>query len=353
MNKIDLIQLTSELVAIPSVSGEESALADWTTSWFEMVEGETRRIGNNVVHLEPARDELPLVVLAGHLDTVPAQENTEPRIQGDRLIGLGSSDMKSGLAIMLALARQLLPSERRFRLGWVFYDCEEVGFDRNGFRRLWREVDWLSQAELGILLEPTDCTIELGCQGSVQAEFTAPGQAAHSARPWGGKNAVYQALPVLERLAAMEPEAVELGGVVYRETVQVTQAWTRNERNVVPPSFTFNVNYRYSSRWTPEEAVERVRKWLPEDFQLHLFDLSPPAPPYREHRLIEEFVSNSGLEVRAKQGWTDVAQFAQHDVAAINFGPGDPELAHRKDESLQIVNLQRAYDVLRKFLAAR
>lgn len=349
----DLLELTRQLISIPSPSREEEALAGWIERRLHGVAGETVRSGNSVVHLGPRREGRPLVVLAGHLDTVAPQGNAVPEVRGENLFGLGSSDMKSGLAVMLALAGEETLQASRFDLGWVFYECEEIEFEHNGLRRLLDEIGWLTQADLAVLLEPTACAVELGCLGSVHAEFTAPGRAAHSARPWLGENAIYRAIPFLQRLSEREPESVESGGVTFRETVQVTRAAAGGGRNVVPSAFTMNVNFRYAPVRTPEEAVAEVRSWAPEEFAVEVVDVAPPAPPRSDHPLIKEFLERSGCEIRAKQAWTDVAQFAARGVAAVNFGPGIPELAHRVDEALPIAHLDRAHATLLGFLHGR
>lgn len=347
----DLLELTKQLISIPSPSRGEEKLAGWIEERMRGLAGETIRIANSVVHRGPAQTGRPLVVLAGHLDTVAAQGNAEPVVRGEDLFGLGSSDMKSGLAVMLALAGPEMLQTSRFDLAWVFYECEEIEFEHNGMHRLWEELDWLAEADLAFLLEPTSCAVELGCLGSVHAEFTAPGLAAHSARPWMGENAVYRAIPFLKQMSERTPVDVETGGVTYRETVQVTRAAAGGGRNVVPPSFTMNVNFRYAPVRTPEEAVAEVRSWAPEGFEVEIADVAPAAPPRSEHPLIREFLDDSGCEIRAKQAWTDVAQFAGRGVPAMNFGPGIPELAHRADESLPIANLDRAQETLAGFLS--
>jgi succinyl-diaminopimelate desuccinylase len=346
----DLVELTSELIAVPSVSGNEGAIADWVERRLQGVPGERHRVDHNVVHLAPRRAGHPLAVLAGHLDTVPAQGNESPRVERGRLFGLGATDMKAGLAVMLELARRPVATSR-FDVAFVFYECEEVAFEKNGLRKLWDPLPWLAQADVAVLLEPTDCAVELGCVGSLNVEITAVGRAAHSARPWLGENAVYKALPLLERLRAMEPRAVTLAGVTYQETLAVTLAKAGIGRNVVPERFTVNVNRRYAPNRTPEEAIAEMRALVPESFEFQVVDVSPPAPPLAEQPLVAEFLSRFGLERRAKQGWTDVAQFTQRGVPAFNFGPGVPELAHRPDESLPVDNLERAYRVLAEFLS--
>ena len=351
MTAANLVELTRELIAIPSVSGEEEAMARRLETWFENVAGETTRVGKSVVHRGPSRPGRPLVLLAGHTDTVPPQGNEESSIQDGRLFGIGSCDMKSGLAWMLRAAHEFDLDALPFDLSWVCYECEEVSFERNGFRRIWQELEWVSGADLGILFEPTDGTLELGCQGSIQADVTVPGLAAHSARPWNGENAVYRAIPTLQRLSERGPAPVELGGVTFRETVQVTQASTDNKRNVVPPQFVFNVNFRFAPHRTVEEAQAELRSWIPAEFGVSYFDTSPAAAPRRDHPLIERLLATAEIPVRAKQGWTDVAQFAERGIAAVNFGPGDPELAHHPEESVLVSQIDDGYEVLRRFLS--
>jgi succinyl-diaminopimelate desuccinylase len=333
------------------VSGNEGALADRVQRRLAGLPGTLHRVDHNVVHAAPRRPGRPLAVLAGHLDTVPAQGNEMPKVERGRLFGLGATDMKAGLAVMLELARARRAESSRFDLAFVFYECEEVAFAKNGLRKLWSALPWLAQADLAVVLEPTDCAVELGCVGSLNAEITAVGRAAHSARPWLGENAVYKALPFLERLAAMEPRPVTIEGVTYQETLQVTQAAAGIGRNVVPERFTVNLNRRYAPNRRPEEAVAEIRALVPADFEFQLIDVSPPAPPFADQPLVAEFLERFGLERRAKQGWTDVAQFTERGVPAFNFGPGVPELAHRPDESLPVENLERAYRVLQEFLS--
>ena len=351
MDRQALGRLTEELIAVPSVSGGEAALADLVEQRLRALPGEMVRVSNSVVYSTPRRGR-PRLVLAGHLDTVPAQGNETPRWEGDRLYGLGACDMKGGDAVALALAETLAAGDLRFDVTWVFYECEEIALVENGLRKLWGPCPWLAETDLAILLEPTACAVELGCQGTLHAEITSVGRSAHSARPWLGENAVYKALPLLLDLAAMPPRPVELDGVVYRETVAVTEARAGQGRNVIPARFTMNVNYRYAPHRTPEEAAAEVLRWAPDGFQVEVVDVAPPAPPRRSHPMVAEFTSRFGLEVGAKQGWTDVAQFAERGVPAFNFGPGDPNLAHRRDEFVPLADLERAYGALAAFLTA-
>ena len=342
---------TEELIAIASVSGGEREIADRLESFARGLPGEVTRVSHSIVHRAPRRGR-PQLVLAGHLDTVPAQGNERPRLEGDRLYGLGACDMKGGIAVAMALAEELAAAASRFDCTWVYYECEEVALSRNGMRLLWDPCPWLAQADLAILMEPTACAVELGCQGTLHAEITAVGRSAHSARPWLGDNAVYKALPLLQELASREPAPVELDGVIYRETVAVTEAHAGQGRNVIPAAFTLNVNFRYAPHRTPEEASAVARSWAPPGFRVEVVDVAPPAAPRRCHPMVAEFTSRFGLEVRAKQGWTDVAQFAERGVPAFNFGPGDPNLAHRSDEFVPLADLETAYSALSAFVRA-
>jgi len=349
----DLVALTARLVDVPSVSGAEGAIADLIVSELrpQCPPCELTRSGHNVVLRGPHRGDRPSIVLAGHLDTVPPAGNERARLRDDRLYGLGTSDMKSGLAVMIALAKSVDWLQARANLTFVFYDCEEVALERNGLRKLFPEMPLLATADLAILLEPTDANVELGCLGTLNARVTARGRAAHSARPWLGENAILKAVPFLARFAALSPRPVVVGGVEFLETFQITTAEGGRARNVIPDSFAMNVNFRYAPTRTPAEAVAELRSMVPEGFEFDLVDAAPPGVVRSDHPLIEDLVGRFGLARRGKQAWTDVAQFSERGVAAINFGPGVPEQAHQADEFVPIANLTRAFDVLHAFVS--
>jgi succinyl-diaminopimelate desuccinylase len=351
--KEELVALTSRLVDVPSVSGNEGALADLVVNEVrpECPPCDLIRSGNNVILRGPARPDRPSIVLAGHLDTVPPAGNERARQKGDLLYGLGSSDMKSGLAIMLALARTVDWVRARANLTFVFYECEEIALEKNGLRKLFPDFPWLANQELAILLEPTDNAVELGCLGTLNARITALGRAAHSARPWQGENAIYKAVPFLARFASLSPRAVEVAGVTFQETFQITLAEGGRAKNVVPDRFVLNVNYRYAPTRTPAEAVAELRAMVPPGFEFDVVDVAPPGVVRGDHPLVMDLLGRFRLERRAKQAWTDVAQFAERGVAAVNFGPGLPAQAHQADEYVPIENLMRAYEVLRTFVS--
>jgi len=348
----DLVALTARLIDVPSVSGNEGAIADLVVSELRPTcpPCDLVRSGNNVVLRGPFRSERPSIVLAGHLDTVPAAGNERARPKGDLLYGLGASDMKSGLAIMLALARDIDWVRARSNLTFVFYDNEEVALEKNGLRKLFPDFGWLAQQDLAILLEPTDNAVELGCLGTLNARVIALGRAAHSARPWQGENAIYKAVPFLARFASLAPRPVEIGGVTFQETFQVTLAEGGRARNVVPDRFALNVNYRYAPTRTPAEAVSELRAMVPPGFDFEVVDVAPPGVVRADHPLVMDLIGRFRLERRAKQAWTDVAQFAERGVAAVNFGPGVPAQAHQADEHVPVENLLRSYEVLHGFV---
>ena len=350
----DLTALTARLVDVPSVSGDEAALVRLVTDELRSLAPpcDLVRHGNNLVLRGPVRAERPTIVLAGHLDTVPPAGNEKARPRDGMLYGLGTSDMKSGLAVMIALAKTVDWIHARANLTFVFYECEEVSLERNGLRKLFPLVPDLATADLAILLEPTDNALELGCLGTLNAKITARGRAAHSARPWLGENAIAKAVPFLARFAALQPRPVTVGGVEFLETFQVTMAEGGRARNVIPDSFAMNVNFRYAPTRTPAEAVAELRTMVPPGFDFDVVDVAPPGVVRSDHPLLLDLLGRFALERRGKQAWTDVAQFSERGVAAVNFGPGVPEQAHQADEHVPIDNLTRSYAVLHAFVSS-
>ena len=350
----DLAALTTRLVDVPSVSGNEGALANLIADELkaQCPPCDLVRLGNNLLLRGPHRPERPAIVLAGHLDTVPPNGNEKARPREGRLYGLGTSDMKSGLAVMIALAQTVDWIHARANLTFVFYDCEEVSLEKNGLRKVFPEQPQLGTADLAILLEPTNNALELGCLGTLNAKVTARGRAAHSARPWLGENAIAKAVPFLARFASLAPRPVSVGGVEFLETFQVTLAEGGRARNVIPDAFAMNINFRYAPTRTPAEAVAELRSMVPAGFDFDIVDIAPPGVVKSDHPLIEDLLGRFALERRGKQAWTDVAQFSEHGVAAVNFGPGVPELAHQADEYVPIDNLARSYAVLHAFVSS-
>lgn len=346
-----LADLLETLVNTPSASRHEQAIADLIARRLEALgHGEVIRVRRSVVWRGPRRDR-PLVVLAGHIDTVRPQGNDSARRENGNIVGLGASDMKAGIAVMLALLDQIEPDESRFDLAFVFYDGEEGPATRNGLKRVLRRQRWLRRARLAIVLEPTDLGIEMGCNGSVNIEVSVPGVSAHAARPWTGRNAVTAGADWLASLAHVQLASVQVSGVEFRETLEVTRLRAGSVRNVLPAMMTVNLNHRFPPDRTAEAAIADVRALVPDEFAFKVRSASPPGRVCLDDPLVQDFVAVAGAPIAGKQGWTDVARFTALGVPAFNYGPGLAEMCHRADESCPIANLGVALGCLSRWLA--
>ena len=348
---VDLLARCAELVDIPSVSHHETAITDHLEALLGDVAWLTLdRVGNNLV----ARTDLgcPLrLVLAGHTDTVPPNDNDRARVDGDVLWGLGAADMKSGVAVLLELARAV--AEPSVDVSYVFYECEEVASTFNGLTRLQRERPDLLAGDAAVLAEPTGARVEAGCQGTLRMAVTLAGRRAHTARPWMGRNAVHRLGEVLQRVAADEPRRPVLDGCEFREALQAVRVEGGVAGNVVPDRATLELNHRFAPDRTPAEAEEHVRSVigpLEDGDDVALVDAAPGARPGLGHPLLQGLVARAPEPPRAKLGWTDVALFAGAGVPACNFGPGDPTLAHAPDERVERADLETVFGVLRDLL---
>ncbi|NUW46405.1 succinyl-diaminopimelate desuccinylase [Nonomuraea rhodomycinica] len=338
----DVRDLTAAIVDIESVSGGERALADAV----ELALGalphlKVERSGETVV-ARTALGRGERVLIAGHLDTVPVHGNLPSRVEGDLLYGCGTSDMKAGVAVALKLAAAL-PAPNR-DVTYVFYDCEEVEAERNGLNRIARDhADWLA-ADFAVLMEPTDGVIEGGCQGTLRAEVVVRGKRAHSARSWFGVNAIHGAEAVLARLNAYQARRPVVDGLEYHEGLNAVGVRGGVAGNVIPDLCVVTVNYRFAPDLTEEQAREHVREVF-DGFEIEFTDSAPAARPGLTHPVAAAFAAAVGGEPRAKLGWTDVARFSALGVPAVNYGPGDPNLAHQQGEYValpKIVESERA-----------
>ncbi|GAB3221625.1 succinyl-diaminopimelate desuccinylase [Glycomyces halotolerans] len=343
----DPVQLTRALCDIQSVSGDEAAICDAVEHALDRAGHLTvRREGNTLV----ARTELGLgrrVMLAGHLDTVPVNGNFPTHTEGDVMWGLGTSDMKSGTALALWIAATV--AKPRFDLSFAFYDCEEVDSARNGLNKLSKSrPEWLG-SDFAILLEPTYGMVEAGCQGTMRAKVTARGRRAHSARSWKGENAVHKIAPALERLGAYRARQVEVDGCAYREGLNAVGIGGGVAGNVIPDECWVEVNYRFAPDRDEKDAEEHLREVF-DGFEVELTDSAPSCRPGLDRPEAAEFVEACGGRVRAKLGWTDVARFATLGIPAVNYGPGDPNLAHKQDERVEVPLIGRCADALRAYV---
>ena len=344
----DLLERTASLVAFRSESFHEARLA-------ALVEEELRahphlvvdRIGDNVV----ARTQLgrPLrLVLGGHTDTVPANGNEVPRVDGDVLWGLGSADMKGGLAVMLELARR--HAEPAVDVTYVFYAREEVAASESGLLELERERPDLLAGDVAVLGEPTDGSVEAGCQGVLRLRVTLRGARAHAARAWMGRNAIHRLGKLLAILDAYEPRQPLILGCQFHEALLATHVEGGVAGNVVPDLATVDVVHRFAPDRDLDQAEAHVREVLSavveDDDTVEVLDRSPAAWPALEHPVVSALIGRHDLEVRSKLGWTDVARFTQWGVPAINLGPGQATLAHTVEERVERGSLERTYAAL-------
>jgi succinyl-diaminopimelate desuccinylase len=352
IRKLDLAadpaDLTATLVDIPSVSGAEGELAAAVAAALRDQAGhlEVVRSGNTVL----ARTRLgrpSRVVLAGHLDTVPVNENLPVRRDGEYLHGLGTCDMKGGVAVMLHVAATV--TAPRHDLTFVYYDCEEVEAERNGLGRIEREDPTWLDGDLAIVCEPSNAVVEAGCQGTMRVELRTTGARAHTARAWMGVNAIHALGDALARLAAYRPREVDIDGCGYREGLQAVRVAGGVSGNVVPDEAVLAVNHRFAPDRSPADAEAHLREVF-AGYELTVTDVAPGALPGLSAPAAAELVEAAGGEPVAKLGWTDVARFAARGMPAVNFGPGDPTLAHTQQERVPIADIHRCAEVLTRFL---
>ena len=339
------------LVNIPSVTGNEGRIATaiaerllptWTLT-------SVARIGNSLVVGEPSGR--PMIVMYGHTDTVPEQGNGTARVEGDRMYGLGTSDMKAGVAVMIHLLEDEAIRNGPFDVVGVFYDKEEGPSAENGLEEVLDRVDWLAAAKLAIVMEPTDLQLELGCNGVLNADIIFRGKSAHSARPWLGENAVTKAGEWLAELHAREPKLVVIEGLEYREVFSVTRASGGIANNIIPPEFVINLNHRFPPLYDLAEAESRLRTVAAAADEIVIKDRAPAGIVPEGNELALELQRITGAERAAKQGWTDVARLSERGIPAVNYGPGEVAQAHQVGENVPLRYLDEALAALGEFLA--
>ncbi|MCX4674487.1 succinyl-diaminopimelate desuccinylase [Streptomyces sp. NBC_01433] len=345
--------LTARLVDFPSVSGEETELADAIETALRGLPHLTvDRYGNNVV----ARTRLgraERVVLAGHIDTVPIADNVPSRLDDNGVLwGCGTSDMKSGVAVQLRIAATVPEPNRD--LTFIFYDNEEVAAHLNGLGHVAEaHPDWLD-GDFAVLLEPSDGQVEGGCQGTLRVYLHTAGERAHSARSWMGANAIHAAAPILDRLAAYEPRRPVIDGLEYREGLNAVRIEGGVANNVIPDACVVVVNYRYAPDRGAEEALAHVHEVFADCgvTEFTVDDHSGAAMPGLGHPAAQAFMAAVGGTAQPKFGWTDVSRFGALGVPAVNYGPGDPLLAHKRDEHVVAERITHCEDRLRSWLTS-
>jgi succinyl-diaminopimelate desuccinylase len=330
-------ELTAQIIDTESVSGNEKPLADAVASALaDVAHLRLHRDGNAIVaRTEFGRAER--VVLAGHIDTVPVNDNLPSRRENGLLFGCGSCDMKSGVAVQLRLAAKLDSAVRD--VTYVFYDCEEVEAERNGLLRLSRHRPDLLAADFAVLLEPSAAVVEGGCQGTLRADVIARGERAHSARSWLGSNAIHSAGGILDVLRGYEPRQPVVDGLSYHEGLNAVGIRGGVAGNVIPDECVVSVNFRFAPDRAPDQAAEHVRSVF-DGFEVRVTDVAGGARPGLGRPAAASFVAAVGGEPRAKLGWTDVARFDALGIPAVNYGPGDPQLAHTRDEHVPVAQIE-------------
>ncbi len=346
---MSLLDTLTWLIDLPSPYGHEEELCNALEARF--VGHPVTRVGNGLVVGE--RTGKPLLLLVGHLDTVPQQGQQPAHVADGRMHGLGTADMKSGVAVMVHLLESAAVRAGPYDVVGVFYDREEGPIEENQLRTVLTAVPWLCDAEFAVVLEPTDLHLEEGCNGAMNITLRFHGRSAHSARPWLGENAILKATRLLDKLAAHEPRPVVIRGLTFFEVVSPTLAAGGVARNVIPKDFELNVSYRFTPDRTMDEAEEWFRSFVGDlADEIVFIDKAPsgPVPDHNDH--LERLERISGAARHPKQGWTDVARLAEYGVPAINYGPGETALAHQVEESVPIANLDVAFDVLERWLTA-
>jgi succinyl-diaminopimelate desuccinylase len=348
----DAVQLTEDLVNIESVSGNEALIADAIEdALVELPHLTVQRFGHTIVaRTELGRDER--VVIAGHIDTVPLNDNLPARRDPDgdgNLHGLGTCDMKGGVAIALRVAATLPEPNRD--ITFVFYECEEVEAERNGLFQLSKSHPELLEADFAILMEPSDAVVEAGCQGTMRVDVLTRGERAHSARSWMGVNAIHGAAEVLARLNAYDARRPVIDGLEYHEGLNAVFISGGVAGNVLPDECRISVNYRFAPDRSEEEALAHMREVF-DGFEIEVSDSAPAAMPGLSVPAAAAFIEAVGGKVNPKFGWTDVARFSTLGVPAVNFGPGDPQLAHKAEEFVPIAHIVSVEDELRTWLGA-
>ena len=347
-----LAERTLELVNIPSESRHEAEIAAHVRSLVPASFEAEYEAEDAFVWARPRREGKPLVVLAGHYDTVPAQENVPGRIENGAVVGLGASDMKGGLAVMLELARELDAQdvEPDVDLALLAFGKEELPAEFSPLPHLFDTSRVVHDAELAILLEPTDTTIQAGCLGNLNARISFHGVSGHSARPWTAENAIEKALEGLRAYASIEPRPVEIGGLTFTEVASITRIEGGIATNVIPDRVEANVNFRYAPDRSPSSADAYLRSLVPEGATYEHAGDSPPARVVTDSALVQRLRAAGELALEPKQAWTNVADFTSRGIDAVNFGPGATRYAHRRDEQVEIAALERAFTALWRFV---
>ncbi|MGH7863260.1 MAG: succinyl-diaminopimelate desuccinylase [Candidatus Dormibacteraceae bacterium] len=344
-----LSRLAMKLVSIPSVSRHEQQITDWIANevgGLPQVQV-VHRQDDAIIFGRPGPWD---VILAGHSDTVPEQGNMPPELRDGWIWGLGAADMKGALAVMLALAGR--HDQTSLNPLFVVFGREELATSESVLAPLLATHSDLSKIPLAVVMEPTANHLQAGCLGNIRAELVFHGRAAHSARPWLGSNAIHAAISALQEVASAPPHDVMVGGLTFREVLSVTEIGGGIANNVVPDSVTCGINFRYAGNRTMADAESLLRQRIGTAGELSIRGHAAGAPVNVDNPLLERLRAAVNLPLEPKQAWTPVAEFASRGIDAVNFGPGDPDFAHRRDERVSLAALVSSLTILRNFLCA-
>jgi succinyl-diaminopimelate desuccinylase len=350
-----LAERLEALVAIPSESRDESAIIGWIRERLPATLTVLDDRDTVLFAMPERRPGAPLVVLAGHVDTVPIGA-CAPGRRGDTIVGRGTADMKAGLAVMLELGDAIAAQEIAgdVDVALLFFGREELPFGESPLMPFLDRTPAVREAALAVVMEPTANRIEVGCLGNLTATVTVTGEAAHTARPWLGRNAIHGAIEALAPFADLPPKDVTIDGLTYREVASVTTIAGGTATNVVPDRVTATVNLRYAPTHSREEAERRLRELLGHpSARVDVVGNAPPGRVPSGNPLVDRLRTAGDLAVGPTPAWTPVAELGLAGIDAVNFGPGDPEYAHRDDEQVDVVSLERSYDVVHAFLEGR
>lgn len=342
---MSLDNLTRDLIAIDSVTGNEDEVLKFIESYLRL-EGYVNSIESYDGGMIVGRSTKDSVVaLVGHVDTVPISKNQEIAENSEAIYGRGAVDMKSGLAVMI---KTMIDFQNQDIVG-IFYKGEEGAKEQNGLETLFPEINRKFDISLGIILEPTDNEVQLGCQGVVNAELKIEGTEAHSARPWLGKNAIYKTIPLLENLKELSPESILVDELDYKEVVSVTTISGGIAKNVIPGEVVCGINYRFAPDKTIKDAVRKLTNLLTDYGELSIHDVAESAHPNKENKTVQKFIKITEACVQPKQAWTDIARFTNSGIPALNFGPGNQDLAHKKNEHVIVSDINKSYSLIKRF----
>ncbi len=350
--KEKLVQYLTDLVKINSVIGNEKEIADYTENFLKnyFPEKNIIRLNNSLIAFDEFDSNKETIGFVGHLDTVKAENEYNGKIIDGKLYGLGASDMKGGLAVMMGLIDYFHNKDKRFNHIYVFYEKEEGPYVDNGLEPLLEKyLNLLKKIKLAFVLEPTNNKVQVGAVGTINVSVIFKGKKAHSARPWQGENAIHKSADFIKRVSEFGINEYVFEGLKYYEVMNITIAKSDGSRNVIPDRFELNINYRFPPNKSIEEAKETILKIVNNEADVVFTDIAPAGRVCLDNPILKEFTNRFNIPTEAKQAWTDVARLSHYGIDAVNFGPGDPAQAHQVNEYIPLDNLYKNFEYLKEF----